>query len=107
MITTTCFPVAWRAALATPMLAACGRGPPADVDGSTLLTATDVHVADHPTVTAVKWIGETLQRETNGRLRWRSTTRASWAASRKRSTWRALAPSTSPAYAGALNNAFR
>lgn len=38
-------------------------------DGQRLLTATDVHVADYPTVAAVRWIGETLERETGGRLR--------------------------------------
>ncbi|HYM85139.1 MAG TPA: TRAP transporter substrate-binding protein, partial [Pseudoxanthomonas sp.] len=36
---------------------------------STTLTATDVHVKDYPTVEAVRWIGETLERETQGRLR--------------------------------------
>ncbi|HST44190.1 MAG TPA: TRAP transporter substrate-binding protein DctP, partial [Luteimonas sp.] len=36
-----------------------------------LLTATDVHVADYPTVTAVRWIGETVARETQGRVRLR------------------------------------
>src|SRR5690606_26188239 len=34
-----------------------------------LLTATDVHVSDYPTVQAMRWIGETLERETAGRLR--------------------------------------
>jgi tripartite ATP-independent transporter DctP family solute receptor len=34
-----------------------------------ILTATDVHVKDYPTVEAVRWIGETLERETGGRLR--------------------------------------
>ncbi len=37
--------------------------------GQRLLTATDVHAADYPTVTAVRWIGEILARETGGRLR--------------------------------------
>lgn len=32
------------------------------------LTATDVHVADYPTVAAIRWIGETLDRETGGRI---------------------------------------
>ena len=34
-----------------------------------VLTATDVHVSDYPTVQAMRWIGETLERETGGRLR--------------------------------------
>nr|WP_083468441.1 TRAP transporter substrate-binding protein [Stenotrophomonas pictorum] len=34
-----------------------------------MLTATDVHVADYPTVTAVKWIGQQLELHTGGRLR--------------------------------------
>ena len=36
-----------------------------------LLTATDVHVKDYPTVEAVRWIGESLERETDGRLKLR------------------------------------
>jgi tripartite ATP-independent transporter DctP family solute receptor len=35
---------------------------------STVLTAADVHVADYPTVEAIRWMGEVLQRETSGRL---------------------------------------
>ncbi|MEP6940002.1 MAG: TRAP transporter substrate-binding protein [Rudaea sp.] len=35
------------------------------------LTATDVHVRDYPTVEALQWIGETLARETDGRIRLR------------------------------------
>jgi tripartite ATP-independent transporter DctP family solute receptor len=34
----------------------------------TVLTATDVHVADYPTVTAVRWISSELSRATAGRL---------------------------------------
>lgn len=34
-----------------------------------VLTATDVHPKDYPTVAAVRWLGETLERETGGRLR--------------------------------------
>ena len=34
-----------------------------------VLTATDVHPKDYPTVAAVRWIGDTLERETGGRLR--------------------------------------
>lgn len=51
------------AALSTPLLPAIGKTP----DGA--LTATDVHIDGYPTVEAVKWIGETLERETGGRLR--------------------------------------
>ncbi|WP_028919347.1 TRAP transporter substrate-binding protein [Pseudoxanthomonas suwonensis] len=40
----------------------------ADPSGRHLLTATDVHVSDYPTVEAVRWIGQTLERETGGRL---------------------------------------
>lgn len=47
-------------ALARPGLAA--------LDGSRLLTATDVHVKGYPTVAAVEWLGETLARETEGRV---------------------------------------
>jgi tripartite ATP-independent transporter DctP family solute receptor len=37
-------------------------------DGRHVLTATDVHVKDYPTVEAVRWIGETMARETGGRV---------------------------------------
>ncbi len=47
---------------ATGALAADRRSPG-------VLTATDVHPKDYPTVAAVRWIGETLERETGGRLR--------------------------------------
>lgn len=46
-------------------LAACA--PRADA-GRTVLNAVDVHPADYPTVTAVKWMGEELARATDGRL---------------------------------------
>lgn len=32
------------------------------------LSASDVHVAGYPTVEAIRWIGETLRRETGGRI---------------------------------------
>ena len=41
----------------------------ADSDGPRILTATDVHVSDYPTGEAVRWIGQTLERETGGRLK--------------------------------------
>ncbi|GAA4797669.1 TRAP transporter substrate-binding protein [Lysobacter hankyongensis] len=34
-----------------------------------VFTATDVHPKDYPTVAAVRWLGETLERQTGGRLR--------------------------------------
>jgi tripartite ATP-independent transporter DctP family solute receptor len=37
-------------------------------DAKQVFTAADVHVSDYPTVEAVRWMGEVLQRETNGRL---------------------------------------
>lgn len=40
-------------------------------DGMRVFTATDVHVKDYPTVQAVQWIGEQLERRTDGRLRLR------------------------------------
>ena len=36
-----------------------------------ILTATDVHVSDYPTVEAVRWIGQQLEQETGGRLKLR------------------------------------
>ncbi len=48
-------------------LPGCARAPQA-VEAVRLLTATDVHVKDYPTVAAVRWIGEQLQRETGGAL---------------------------------------
>jgi len=35
------------------------------------ITAVDVHPADYPTVAAVRWIGEEVARETQGRIRFR------------------------------------
>jgi tripartite ATP-independent transporter DctP family solute receptor len=51
--------------------AACAvpfRGLLAAADPVRRLTATDVHVRDYPTVAAVRWIGEQLERQTDGRL---------------------------------------
>ena len=53
--------VAALAGLGLPAAASAQRGG--------VLTATDVHVSDYPTVQAMRWIGETLERETGGRLR--------------------------------------
>lgn len=68
MVTRRGFLKTGMGALAMPVLAACSGGSKGATAGSQLLTATDVHVADYPTVTAVKWIGEQLLRETGGRL---------------------------------------
>ncbi len=56
------------AALAAPLGAAKAITP---VPGGQLLTATDVHVSDYPTVEAVRWIGQQLEQETGGRLKLR------------------------------------
>ncbi|WP_427852411.1 TRAP transporter substrate-binding protein [Stenotrophomonas acidaminiphila] len=56
-------------ALAAPALVACAGGGRGTAGEGRLLTASDVHVADYPTVTAVRWIGQQLERETGGRLR--------------------------------------
>ena len=56
------------AALAAPIGAARAitRAPAGQI-----LTATDVHVSDYPTVEAVRWIGQQLEQETGGRLKLR------------------------------------
>jgi len=53
------------AAASVPLGALAQRG------DTRLLTATDVHVADYPTVEAVRWFGQTLERQTGGRLKLR------------------------------------
>jgi len=68
MVTRRGFLKTGMGALAAPVLAACSAGNKGAAGGSQLLTATDVHVADYPTVTAVKWTGEQLRRETGGGL---------------------------------------
>jgi len=72
-----------------------------------VLTATDVHVKDYPTVQAVQWIGEQLARETSGRVRIRmyhagQLGRESEAIDMAR--FGAIA--ITRVYTGALNNAF-
>lgn len=72
-----------------------------------VLTATDVHPRDYPTVAAVRWFGETLARETDGRLSLRL-----YASGQLGSESDALAMARYGAidftrvYTGALNNAF-
>ena len=64
--------------------------------GGRVLTATDVHVSNYPTVEAVRWIGQVMEKETGGRgdppVRSGQLGRES-----EPSTWRATARSTSPA----------
>ena len=55
--------------LATVGRALASGGDKDDGAGQRVLTATDVHVSDYPTVEAVRWIGETLERESDGRLK--------------------------------------
>lgn len=76
-------------------------------DGATVLTATDVHVADYPTVNAVKWIGATMDRETGGRVRLRQYHSGQLGReSEAIDMARFGAIDMTRVYAGALNNAF-
>ncbi|NYZ62309.1 TRAP transporter substrate-binding protein [Luteimonas deserti] len=76
-------------------------------DAGTLLTATDVHVANYPTVEAVRWIGETLARETGGRVRLRQYHSGQLGReSEAIDMARFGAIDMTRVYAGALNNAF-
>ncbi|WP_313345160.1 TRAP transporter substrate-binding protein [Stenotrophomonas sp.] len=71
MITRRSFLATSLGALSVPVLSGCSRAGSDVPGGARLLTATDVHVADYPTVTAVKWIGQQLEAKTGGRLRLR------------------------------------
>ncbi|KLJ00089.1 TRAP transporter substrate-binding protein [Luteimonas sp. FCS-9] len=76
-------------------------------DGATVLTATDVHVAGYPTVEAVKWIGETLERATGGRVRLRQYHSGQLGREAEAIDMaRFGAIDITRVYAGALNNAF-
>ncbi|MEN5116565.1 TRAP transporter substrate-binding protein [Luteimonas sp. TWI662] len=91
------------AVCAAPLLPAALR---AD-DGATVLTATDVHVAGYPTVEAVKWIGDTLERETGGRVRLRQYHSGQLGREAEAIDMaRFGAIDMTRVYAGALNNAF-
>ncbi|WP_262378557.1 TRAP transporter substrate-binding protein [Luteimonas viscosa] len=57
------------AGLGVACAAGAGAMPALAAGRNGLLTATDVHVSDYPTVEAMRWIGQTLERETRGRLR--------------------------------------
>ncbi|HWU76658.1 MAG TPA: TRAP transporter substrate-binding protein [Rhodanobacter sp.] len=113
MITRRGFLGAGLGTLAASMLGACTDGTTASVgprDGSpggTVLTASDVHVADYPTVIAVDWLGKELERQTEGRLRLRmyhsgQLGRESEAIDMARFG----AIDITRVYSGALNNAF-
>jgi tripartite ATP-independent transporter DctP family solute receptor len=72
-----------------------------------VLTATDVHVRDYPTVEAVRWIGEQLERETGGRLRLRQYHSGQLGReSEAIDMARFGAIDITRVYSGALNNAF-
>ena len=47
------------------------RAGAAGTDARTIWDAADVHVDGYPTVAAVRWIGDTLEHETSGRIRLR------------------------------------
>lgn len=80
---------------------------PGAQDAVRLLTATDVHVKDYPTVEAVRWIGETLKRETGGRLQLRQYHSGQLGReSEAIDMARFGAIDITRVYAGALNNAF-
>ena len=112
MITRRGFLGAGLGTLAASALAACSNGASAgmggkDSAGGHLLTASDVHVANYPTVTAVDWIGKELERQTDGRLRLRmyhsgQLGRESEAIDMARFG----AIDITRVYSGALNNAF-
>lgn len=106
MITRRNFLATSFGALAAPVLAGCSRAG-GTVAGGHLLTATDVHVADYPTVTAVKWIGQTLERETGGRLRLRQYHSGQLGREAEAIDMaRFGAIDITRVYSGALNNAF-
>jgi tripartite ATP-independent transporter DctP family solute receptor len=72
-----------------------------------VLTATDVHVKDYPTVQAVQWIGEQLERETQGRVRIRTYHAGQLGREAEAIDMaRFGAIAITRVYTGALNNAF-
>jgi tripartite ATP-independent transporter DctP family solute receptor len=76
-------------------------------EGRHVLTATDVHVKDYPTVEAVRWIGETMARETGGRVTLRQYHSGQLGReSEAIDMARFGAIDMTRVYAGALNNAF-
>ena len=76
-------------------------------EGRHVLTATDVHVKDYPTVEAVRWIGETMARETGSRVTLRQYHSGQLGReSEAIDMARFGAIDMTRVYAGALNNAF-
>lgn len=95
------------AAGALPMAAAGSALANGNRPATRILTATDVHVAGYPTVEAVRWIGNTLREQTQGRL----DIRQYFAGQLGRESEaidmaRFGAIDITRVYAGALNNAF-
>ena len=76
-------------------------------DGTRVLTATDVHVKDYPTVAAVRWLGEQLEAATGGRIRMRQYHSGQLGReSEAIDMARFGAIDITRVYSGALNNAF-
>ncbi len=107
MITRRSFLATSLGALSVPVLSACSGPGSTAPDGARLLTATDVHVADYPTVTAVKWIGQQLEEKTGGRLKLRQYHSGQLGReSEAIDMARFGAIDITRVYSGALNNAF-
>ncbi|HYD87748.1 MAG TPA: TRAP transporter substrate-binding protein [Vitreimonas sp.] len=61
-----------RALLGTGAVAATGAGLAfAQAASRQVITAVDVHPSDYPTVEAVRWMGQEIERETDGRISFR------------------------------------
>jgi tripartite ATP-independent transporter DctP family solute receptor len=60
-----------RVLMASGALAAAGAGAAAAQTGAQVITAVDVHPRDYPTVAAVRWMGDEIARESNGRITFR------------------------------------
>jgi tripartite ATP-independent transporter DctP family solute receptor len=99
-----------RRAFMAGLGAACAAGLPGRALAgaeATTLTATDVHVSNYPTVEAVRFIGQTLERETGGRVRIRQYHSGQLGReSEAIDMARYGAIDITRVYGGALNNAF-
>lgn len=100
-----------RSFLAAGLGSLCAAGaaslPLAAMSRGDVLTATDVHVKDYPTVEAVRWIGEQLEQRTHGRLsirQYHSGQLGREAEAIDMARFGAI--DITRVYAGALNNAF-